>query len=163
IASVLKVSPSFLDQYISAARFVATQAVGERAPKPLTTSLRVPAGVDQSVHIEGLPLGTRGGMITEHLFPADGGYRFSINGVAVGGYVGGLEYEHTLIITIDGQKVFSGNVGGEEDRKAVDQQQARAVTAILGRFQNIPVNIKAGAHKVGVTFIARTFAESDNV
>ena len=116
IANVLKVSPAFLDQYITAARFVATQAIGEKSPKALTTSLRVPAGVDQSVHIEGLPLGTRGGMLAEHLFPADGEYRFTISGLAVGGYVGGLEYEHTLIITIDGQKVFSGKVGGEEDR-----------------------------------------------
>jgi hypothetical protein len=45
----------------------------------------------------------------------------------------------------------------------VDQQQARGVTAITKRFQNIPVTVKAGPHKVGVTFIARTFAESDNV
>jgi hypothetical protein len=82
IASVLKVSPAFLDQYISAARFVATQAMGEKAPKPLTTSLRVPVGLDQSVHVEGLPLGTRGGLLVEHLFPADGEYRFSISGLA---------------------------------------------------------------------------------
>ena len=163
IASVLKVSPSFLDQYISAARSVTTQAMGEPSAKALTANLRVPAGTDQSVHIEGLPLGTRGGMLAEHLFPADGEYRFTISGLAVGGYVGGLEYDHTLIITIDGAKVFAGKIGGEEDRKAVDQQQARAVTAINGRFQNIPVGVKAGPHKVGITFIARTFAESDNV
>src|SRR5438552_1736643 len=56
IASVLKVSPAFLDQYISAARFVAAQAIGEKAPKPLTTNLRPPSGIDQSIHIEGLPL-----------------------------------------------------------------------------------------------------------
>ena len=163
IANVLKVSPSFLDQYISAARFVATQAIGEKAPKALTTNLRAPAGIDQSVHIEGLPLGTRGGLLTEHLFPADGEYRFTITGLPVGGYGGGLEYEHTLIITIDGQRVFTGKVGGEEDRKAVDQQQARGVAAINARFQNIPITVKAGPHKVGVTFVARTFAESDNV
>jgi len=163
IANVLKVSPAFLDQYISAARFVATQAIGEKAPKALTTNLRAPAGIDQSVHIEGLPLGTRGGLLTEHLFPADGEYRFTITGLPVGGYGGGLEYEHTLIITIDGQRVFTGKVGGEEDRKAVDQQQARGVAAINARFQNIPITVKAGPHKVGVTFVARTFAESDNV
>ena len=163
IAGVLKVSPSFLDQYISAARLVATQAIGDSSPKALSTNLRVPPGTDQSVHIEGLPLGTRGGMVAEHLFPADGEYRFTISGLAVGGYGGGLEYEHTLILLIDGARVFAGNIGGEEDRKAVDQQQARAVTAISARFQNIPVNIKAGPHKVGVTFIARTFAQSDNV
>ena len=163
IANVLKVSPSFLDQYVSAARLVATQAVGDPLPKSLGINLRVPPGVDQSVHIEGLPLGTRGGILVDHLFPADGEYRFNISGLAVGGYGGGLEYEHTLVLTIDGTKVFSGKIGGEEDMKALDQQQARGVASILSRFQKIPVNIKAGPHKVGVTFIARTFAESDNV
>src|SRR5205814_2294847 len=80
-----------------------------------------------------------------------------------GGYVRGLEYEHTLIITIDGNRVFAGKVGGEDDIKAIDQKQAPAVGAINGRFQNIPVAVKAGPHKVGVTFIARTYAESDEV
>jgi hypothetical protein len=127
IASVLKVSPSFLDQYVSAARAVATQAIGEKAPKALTTNSRPQAGIDQSGHIEGLPLGTRGGLLAEHLFPADGEYKFTITGLPVGGYSGGLEYEHTLIITIDGQR-SSLEVGGEEDRKAVDQQQARAAS-----------------------------------
>jgi hypothetical protein len=163
IANVLKVSPSFLDQYVAAARVVATQAVGDPAPKALSTNLRVPPGVDQSVHIEGLPLGTRGGVLVDHLFPADGEYRFNISGLAVGGYGGGLEYQHTLILTIDGTRVFQGKIGGEEDMKAIDQQQARGVASILGRFQKIPVNIKAGPHKVGVTFVARTFAESDNI
>src|SRR5262249_6858458 len=105
----------------------------------------------------------RGGLLAEHMFPADGEYRFSIGGLPVGGYGGGLGYEHTLIITIDGGKVFSGNIGGEEDRKALDQQQAQASTAISARFQNIPVAVKAGPHKVGVTFVARTYAVSDNV
>jgi hypothetical protein len=161
IASVLKVSPSFLDQYISAARLVTTQALGEPAAKPLGINLPVPPGVDQSVHVEGLPLGTRGGVLIDHLFPADGEYRFNISGLVTGGYVGGLEYQHTLIITIDGARVFEGKIGGEEDRKAVDQLQARGTAAISARFQNISVPIKAGPHKVGVTFIARTLAESD--
>jgi len=163
IASVLKVSPSFLDQYISAARLVTTQALGEPSAKPLGINLPVPPGIDQSVHLEGLPLGTRGGVLIEHLFPADGEYRFNISGLVTGGYVGGLEYEHTLIMTIDGTRVFQGKIGGEEDRKAVDQLQARGSAAILARFQKIAVSIKAGPHKVGVTFIARTYAESDNI
>ena len=161
IASVLKVSPSFLDQYISAARIVTTQALGEPSAKALSINLPIPAGIDQSVHVEGLPLGTRGGVLINHLFPADGEYKFNISGLVTGGYVGGLEYQHTLIMTIDGTRVFEGKIGGEEDRKAVDQLQARGSAAISARFQNISVPVKAGPHNVGVTFIARTFAESD--
>src|SRR5215813_7202576 len=122
VANVLKVSPSFLDQYISAARFVTNEAA----------------------HIDGLPLGTRGGLLAEHLFPADGEYKFNINGLASGGYVRGLEYQHRLIITIDGGRVFEKQVGGEEDIKAIDQKQAPAVAAINGRFQNIPLSVRAG-------------------
>jgi mono/diheme cytochrome c family protein len=162
IANVLKVSPSFLDQYISAARFVTNEAIGNSTPKTASTVLRVPRSVDQSVHIEGLPLGTRGGFVVEHSFPADGEYKFNINGLASGGYVRGLEYEHNLIITIDGNRVWEKKVGGEQDIKAIDQKQAPAIADINGRFQNIMIPVKAGPHKVGVTFVARSYAESDD-
>jgi len=163
VASVLTVSPSFLDQYISAARVVTARAMGNAAARPGSTTYRPPRGTDQSVHVDGLPLGTRGGLLVEHLFPADGDYKLNINGLATAGYVRGMEYRHTLIVTLDGQKVFEGQLGGEEDIRAIDQQQASAVAAINGRFQNIPLEVTAGPHKVGVTFIARTFAESDEV
>jgi hypothetical protein len=110
-----------------------------------------------------MPLGTRGGLLVEHQFPADGDYKLNINGLAAAGYVRGMEYRHTLIVTLDGVKVFQGQIGGEEDIRAIDQQQASAVAAINGRFQNIPLKVAAGPHKVGVAFIARTFAESDEV
>ena len=162
VANVLKVSPSFLDQYISAARFVMNQAIGSASPKTASTVFRAPRGTDQHVHVDGLPLGTRGGMLVEYLFPAEGEYQFNISGLATAGYVRGLEYQHRLIMTIDGARVFQQELGGEEDLKAVDQQQAKAVAAINGRFQNIRVKVKAGPRKIGVTFVARSFAESDN-
>jgi cytochrome c5 len=163
VASVLTVSPSFLDQYISAARVVTARAMGNPVARPGSTTYRPARGTDQAVRVEGLPLGTRGGLIVEHPFPADGDYKLNINGLATAGYVRGMEYRHTLIVTVDGAKVFEGQLGGEEDIRAIDQQQASAVAAINGRFQNIPLKVTAGPHKVGVTFIARTFAESDEV
>ena len=147
VASVLKVSPSFLDQYISAARVVSTRAIGNPSPRPASATYRPPRGTDQSVHVDGLPLGTRGGLLVEHLFPADGEYKLNIGGLATAGYVRGMEYRHTLVATIDGAKVFEAQIGGEEDMKAIDQQQAPAVAAINGRFQNIPVKVTAGPHK----------------
>jgi hypothetical protein len=163
VASVLKVSPSFLDQYISAARVVSTRAMGNPSPRPGSATYRPPRGTDQGVHVDGLPLGTRGGLQVEHLFPSDGEYKLNVGGLATAGYVRGMEYRHTLVATIDGAKVFEAHLGGEEDLKAIDQQQASAVAAINGRFQNIPVKVTAGPHKVGVTFIARSYAESDEV
>ena len=163
VASVLSVSPSFLDQYISAARVVTARALGNAHARAGSMTYRPVRGTDQTVHVDGLPLGTRGGLLVEHLFPADGNYKLNINGLASAGYVRGVEYKHGLVVTLDGVKVFQNTIGGEEDMKAIDQQQAPAVAAVNGRFQNIPLTVTAGPHKVGVTFIARTFAESDDV
>ena len=163
VATVLKVSPSFLDQYISAARVVSTRALGNPSPRPGSATYRPPRGTDQGVHVDGLPLGTRGGLQVEHLFPSDGDYKLNVGGLATAGYVRGMEYRHTLVATIDGARVFEAQIGGEEDLRAIDQQQAPAVAAINGRFQNIPVKVTAGPHKVGVTFVARSYAESDEV
>ncbi|HEY3045207.1 MAG TPA: DUF1592 domain-containing protein, partial [Vicinamibacterales bacterium] len=163
VASVLKVSPSFLDQYISAARVVSTRAIGNPSPRPGSATYRPARGTDQGAHLDGLPLGTRGGLLAEHLFPADGEYKLNIGGLAGAGYVRGMEYRHTLVVTIDGARIFEGQIGGEEDMKAIDQQQAPAVAAINARFQNIPIKVTAGPHKIGVTFIARSYAESDEV
>jgi mono/diheme cytochrome c family protein len=163
IANVLKVSPAFLDQYISAARAVTGSAIGDPALKPVTVSLKPPAGGDQNRYVEGLPLGTRGGFVQEQVFPADAEYEFTIPGMAFAGYVQGFELKHRVILTIDGEKVFENSIGGEEDLKALDQQQASAVAAINKRFEKIRVPVKAGSHKVGVTFVARGQAESDDL
>ncbi len=161
IADVLKVSPAFLDQYISAARVVATKAVGNPAAKTDFHTYFAPKDADQNAHIEGLPLGTRGGMLFTHFFPVDGTYEFNLGKVATAGYVLGVEYKHRLIITIDGNEVFGRDVGGEADLKNIDQNQAQAVAEINKYFNHIKVDVKAGPHKVGVTFVGRSFAESD--
>jgi hypothetical protein len=163
VANVLTVSPSFLEQYIAAARAVTNLALGPATPRPTSATYRAPRGTDQAQHVEGLPLGTRGGFAIEHLFPADGEYKVNIPGMAIAGYVRGMEYRHTLVVTVDGAKVFQQQIGGEEDLEAIDQQQAAAVAAINGRFQNIPMVVTAGRHRIVATFVARTFAESDDI
>jgi hypothetical protein len=107
VADVLKVSPSFLEQYLSAARQVSIQAVGNPAARPQSRIYRGPPEAGQYMHLEGLPLGTRGGMLIEHDFPADGEYEFSVNGLVGAGYVWGVMDPNTLLITIDDVKVFA--------------------------------------------------------
>jgi hypothetical protein len=76
IASVLKVSPSFLDQYISAAREVSRLALAHPPPtEPVRVELR-----GEPADPEGLPLGTSGGIVAKHLFPHDGDYMITIAG-----------------------------------------------------------------------------------
>ncbi|HXS29735.1 MAG TPA: DUF1587 domain-containing protein, partial [Steroidobacteraceae bacterium] len=76
VAAALRTSPAFLDQYIAAARSIARQAIGNAAAKPSSREYRADPAADQSKHVDGLPLGTRGGLLVEHYFPADGEYEF---------------------------------------------------------------------------------------
>jgi len=163
VADVLKVSPAFLEQYLSAARQVSVAAVGN--PHARTTSTVYPGAPDagEYVHKEGLPLGTRGGMLIEHDFPADGDYEISIDGLVGAGYVWGVMDENTLIITIDDQKVFERKLGGDKDLAAVDVQQAVGVGEINGRFQHIRRHISAGPHRIGITYLEKTAAESNEI
>ncbi|HET9942646.1 MAG TPA: DUF1592 domain-containing protein, partial [Terriglobia bacterium] len=158
IAAALSMSPSFLDQYVGAARLAARLAVGEPAPKQARYPL--PTG-DQSVHIDGLPLGTRGGMKFQHNFPADGEYRFTILNLDVGLYTRTVETRHTLVILIDGREVFRQSIGGPEDLRIADQGGAEGRAQIMERFSKIPVQVRAGARDVVVTFIDRGAAQTD--
>jgi hypothetical protein len=90
IADVLKVSPSFLDQYITAARAVTRQALGDtRSNVPARAVLR---GLPDQPFVEGgLPLGLQPVMLAEYAFPGDGEYEFRINGAG--------------IVTLDGGRV----------------------------------------------------------
>jgi hypothetical protein len=164
IAATLRTSPLFVEQYIAAARSISRLAIGRANAKPTTVEYRVSPNFDQSEHVDGLPLGTRGGMAIEHYFPADGVYEFSIRPFYFGGsgYITKIDDPHHVILTIDDARVFDRAVGGEEDLKAVDQQPTTAAAGLESRFEHIRVRIKAGLHRVGVTFIQRSFAESDS-
>ena len=76
IANVLKVSPSFLDQYIAAAREVSRLAISH--PPPTEPVKAVVHG--DPADAEGLPLGTQGGIVAKHLFPFEGDYSFTTAG-----------------------------------------------------------------------------------
>jgi len=160
VADVLKISPAFLEQYLSAARQVSMQALGNPAARIQSRIYPGAPDAGQYVHIEGLPLGTRGGMVVEHDFPVDGEYELTIEGLVGGGYPWGVMDENTLIITLDGVRVFEQKLGGEKDLEAVDVDRAAGVGEINGRFRNIRQHVKAGRHEVGVTFLAKTAAES---
>ena len=164
VAAVLRVSPTFLEQYIRAARTVSRLAVGRMDAKASTVQYRADRDADQFEHIDGLPLGTRGGMLVQHYFPADGEYELSIGDFDLfgGGYITKIDLPHTVILTIDGVRVFERSFGGPEDLKAVDQHQAEASGAIEARFKHIRVHVDAGLHRVGVSFIERSLAESDS-
>jgi len=161
IANALTVSPSFIDQFLSAARNLSAQAVGNPAPRAVGTPYTIGNARAQQFHVDGLPLGTRGGALIEHYFPADGEYRLNIGDLVTGLWGYNQEHRATLIVMLDGRRFFELEIGGGEDLKELDQIGAPAVDKINARLKNIPFTATAGVHRLGVTFLHRSFAESD--
>ncbi|HUN75896.1 MAG TPA: DUF1592 domain-containing protein [Steroidobacteraceae bacterium] len=162
IAGVLQVSSSFLGQYLSAARQVAIQAVGNRDATSVGTQYHAgPENGSQFFHEPGLPLGTRGGFQVTHVFPADGDYELNIGNLAAALWVFNQEFENHIVATYDGKRFWEGVVGGEKQIKAIDQKQDPAVDAINATLKHIRFHATAGPHQIAVTFIHRDFAESE--
>jgi len=173
-AAALQVSPNFVDQYIYAARAVALEAIGNPKAIAETTTYGdvanmvislppdgAPGTGRQQHHIEGMPFGTRGGFIAEHNFPADGEYELTIGDMALAREVPRMEFENTVIVLLDGKEIYRTNIGGDADHKAIDQRLDPAVEEINGRLRKLRFKSTAGQHKLAVTFLHRSFAESD--
>jgi hypothetical protein len=142
MAGTLTTSPALMEAYLAAAGNISRLALGTETA-PTLAVFDVPVDTSQNTHIEGLPFGTRGGMLIEHEFPADGEYVFTVKGMT--GYftrvLGNVQGEQ-LEVTIDGERVYLYDWD-----KEIGNQEGNG-----GRTPAIP--IKAGFHKVGVTFIA---------
>ncbi len=161
IASGLQVSPSFVEQYVSAARQIAVRAVGRPDARTGGQTYFAPPGRQQT-HVKGLPLGTRGGFAATHMFPSDGEYEVNIADMFSNIWGSDSEFENALVVTLDNKIVYETVVGGEEDTRAYDQVQNGVMEKVNGRLKDIRFAATAGPHKVGVTFRRRTFAESDD-
>jgi Protein of unknown function (DUF1592)/Protein of unknown function (DUF1588)/Protein of unknown function (DUF1585)/Protein of unknown function (DUF1587)/Protein of unknown function (DUF1595) len=161
IASALQVSPSFIEQYVIAARNVAITALGKRDSRPQGWTFKAGPG-NQLTHVPGLPLGTRGGILAKVDLPADGEYRVNIADMATHIWGNGMEYENPLVVTVDNKIVYQTVIGGEEDSKLYDQVQSGALDRVNARLKNIKFAATAGPHKIGVTFRRQSFAESDD-
>jgi len=77
IAGALGLSSTLVEAYVSAAAKISRLAIGEPAQATLVI-YRTPEDTSQDYHIEGLPFGTRGGMLVKHVFPSDGEYTVTV-------------------------------------------------------------------------------------
>jgi hypothetical protein len=141
MAGTLTTSPALMDAYLSAAGKISRLAIGTETA-PTLAVFDAAHDTSQNEHIEGLPFGTRGGMLIEHEFPADGEYTFTVKGMtgyftAVLGNVKGEQLE----VTVDGERVYLYDWDKEISSARSDGGKTPAIA------------IKAGFHKVGVAFI----------
>ncbi|HVG73159.1 MAG TPA: DUF1587 domain-containing protein, partial [Vicinamibacterales bacterium] len=106
MASTLSVSPALMQAYVTAAARISRLAVGDPTISAELTTYSPPRGMSQAGHREGLPLGTRGGLTVQHVFPLDAEYELRI-GRAGGGLfglqpVGGND---PVEVTLNGERV----------------------------------------------------------
>ena len=158
IAVALRTSPLLLDGYLTAAQRISTLAVGDAQAAPGTSEYSINRDFSQNAHVDGLPLGTRGGRVVRHVFPADGEYKLFgrlVRGIEEG-YAGveSNDLPHTFVITVDGAEVYSAEIGGPEDHK-VQAKDMNAARAILDARMTGRVTVTAGPHDVGFTFKER--------
>jgi len=150
VAGSLTISPTLLESYTTAATRIARMAVGYwKAPTEATYI--APGDVGQTHHIEGLPLGTRGGMSVKHNFPADGEYKFSIQNFGIGTYIPGEKIE----FLVDGVRVKLLDYVGVGLTQGMSGENDGSIDVI--------VPVKAGTHVVGATFVQTNYRPSLNI
>jgi len=153
IADVLNVSPTLQERYLSAAAKVSALAVGDPSRGPVSESYRVRQDLSQNQHLEGLPLGTVGGLMVHHHFPMDGEYRLQIGLQQTNfGNLRGLDYPQQVETTIDGERVHIATIGGNTDLAMMFEEPQNAGDRIEARLAS-RVRVKAGPRAVGVAFI----------
>jgi hypothetical protein len=138
-------SPTLLDRYITAAQRISRLAVGSAGRTPGGDTFRMRADLTQEEHVEGLPLGTRGGALIAYHFPQDGVYEVELHLTRDRNeHVEGLKEPHEIEVLLDRQRVAHFTVAppeGTDDHHHVDADLKT----------RIPV--KAGPHQLGVTFL----------
>jgi mono/diheme cytochrome c family protein len=147
IAGSLTISPTLLEAYTTAAARVARTAVGYWKT-PTEATYLPPGDTSQNMHIEGMPLGTRGGLMVKHDFPADGEYKFAIQNFGIGSFVPNEQLE----IVIDGERAHLFPY------KGVGMSQGMQANSD-GTLQ-VTIPVKAGSRTVGATFLATNYRPS---
>ena len=107
----------------------------------------------QTEQLEGLPLGTRGGVAARHTFPLDGEYVIKVKLLETNlGSIRGLEHESQLEIAVDGRRVLLAPVGGPEDYVVSSVNATDMVNALDARLQ-ARVVVGAGQRRVTAAFL----------
>ena len=157
IAGVLKVSPTLLERYMSAAREVSRLAVGASPVAPSGATFRVVSDLSQYQHADGLPFGTRGGMSVSYTFPRDGEYEIKLELLDL--FSGApIREPHQLEVSIDGERVTVFRL------VTLDEEKDQGVTYNTGPDElEVRVAVDAGPRVVTATFIKKTDALAESV
>ncbi len=161
IADVLRVSPSLMERYLSASWNISRLALGNMNIVPSTATYRVRPDLSQDQHMEGLPLGTRGGILVHHNFPVDGEYVIKVRlWRNTFDLIRGMEDPHQIEISLDGVRVRLITVGGQEDFAKMAGNPG-SFGAELDQRLTARIPVKAGNRTISATTILRSEAEQE--
>jgi len=142
--TVGNLSPTLLDRYISTAQKISRLAVGAVQRAPGGDTIRIQPDLTQEEHVEGLPVGTRGGTVIPHNFPRDGQYEIQIRLTRDRNEeIEGLREPHELEVLLDREraKLFTVAPPADKNYETVD-----------GKLK-VRIPVTAGLHQLGVTFV----------
>jgi cytochrome c551/c552 len=163
IADVLKTSPILIERYMSASWNISRLAVGDPAMGADTTVYRAKPDLSQDDHLEGLPLGTRGGLKFTHNFQLDGDYIFRVRmWRATTDIIRGLKYANEVEYSIDGVRAGLVRIGGRADERVSEENSGLSATELDQRL-TLKIPVKAGPHEVAITFLKKTAAQEDDI
>ncbi len=163
IADVLRTSPSLLERYMSASWNLSRLAVGDPNLGADTATYRAKPDLSQNGHMEGLPLGTRGGLSLRHYFPLDGEYIIRVRlWRATADAIKGLEEVHQVEISVDGQRVKLATIGGKDEAELSYTNSGKSALEIDARL-TVHVPVKAGPRTVVATFMSEGESQDDNI
>jgi uncharacterized protein DUF1592/uncharacterized protein DUF1588/uncharacterized protein DUF1587/uncharacterized protein DUF1595/uncharacterized protein DUF1585/cytochrome c len=149
IADVQSLSATLLESYLNAAAAVSRMAVGDKTAAAIPVTYTASPFTSQHPwdHIEGTPFGTRGGVVADHVFPADGTYLFTMK---VDGGVG-TKLED-IDISIDGKRAALLKYEGGVNRTPGSAD----LTVGEDLYSTDTLHVTAGQHRVAAAFVRRT-------
>jgi mono/diheme cytochrome c family protein len=165
IAGVLRMSPTLLDRYLAAAQKVSRVAIGTSASSAVAETFRVAPDLSQDGHIEGLPFGTRGGILVRFTFPQDGEYVISARLARdTEDNIPRFDEPHDLEVMVDGERVHVFTLPGDPLTASIrDPNVLGRVRQDLDAKLQARVAVKAGPREVGLAFLKKPSAQVDTL
>jgi mono/diheme cytochrome c family protein len=150
-------SPALLQAYLAAARRISAVAVGDPRIGVGSSTYTARQDLSQDVHLEGLPLGTVGGLKATHTFPLDAEYDFQVRLYRTNlSAMRGLEDPQEVELTVDGERILAASVGGVQDLIALQTNPTDTSDNIESTRLRIRRFVKAGQRDIAAAFLEKT-------
>ena len=147
-------SPTLLERYLSASEKISRLALGGAAESPDSHVVLLPVELTQEEHLDGLPLGTRGGTVVDYTFSRDGEYEIQVRLQRNRNEnLEGLSEPHQMEVTLDGVRLELFTIVPNRNGDGIYYSDEG-----VDKHLNLRVAVKAGPHEIGVTFLGKPSA-----